>query len=52
MKILFITGYAGQADCPYTAAPTSHALLNKPFTMATMAARVQEMLAARPAILG
>ncbi len=45
LKILYITGY-GDRGAPHHAPPPSGALLSKPFTMAALAARVQEMLSA------
>ncbi len=45
MKILFITGYGDRSQRPHTA-PPGQTLLNKPFSMTTLAARVQEMLSA------
>jgi len=45
MKILFITGY-GERTQPCTAPSPGQTLLNKPFAMSTLAARVHEMLSA------
>jgi signal transduction histidine kinase len=46
MKILFITGYGDRTQRPIPVAPPGQTLLNKPFSMTTLAARVQEMLSA------
>ena len=45
MKILFITGYGDRSQRQHTA-PPGQLLLNKPFSMSTLAARVHEMLSA------
>ncbi len=46
MKILFITGYGDHAQRQHATAPPGQTLLNKPFSMTTLATRVQEMLSA------
>ena len=46
MKILFITGYGDRTQRPQPVAPPGQTLLNKPFSMTTLATRVQEMLSA------
>ena len=46
MKILFITGYGDHSQRSQATAPPGQTLLNKPFSMTTLATRVQEMLSA------
>ncbi len=47
LKVLFISGYAGEALAELEALPEGHSLLQKPFGIQELAERVRELLDAR-----
>ena len=48
LKVLFMTGYAEKAAAGEAALDPGMAMIPKPFTMETLAARIHEMIAAKP----
>ncbi|MCC2669424.1 MAG: sensory box histidine kinase/response regulator [Armatimonadetes bacterium] len=49
LRVLFMTGYADEVMLGYDLTPTDEALLQKPFSHATLTARIRRLLDAPPA---